>query len=336
MIDVIFARQAVVDLDHVLDYFDQVHLRHGSHQRCQAQLLIELVAPHPLQVVASPIKQLLRQETARIIQRGRIARAHPAVKLHQRFFGQAALITRAQAALLPDRGENVLMIGVVVDMLKQAENLIIVTGLQNLRAGAVVDRRQRAQQNRDGNRALAIELQRNVIALARFKFHPRAAIGNDFRHGQLAARSRIRIGVKVHPRRTNQLRHDDAFGAVVNEGAVLSHPGEFAQEDVVDHVLVSFAIDQRDFNVQAARKSQIAFQAFFLVELGIFKPEAQAKLPGLRAVTGEIQFERTVETLDGRDFIEQFTQAFLNKPVEGIELDLDQVRQGMCIGDSSV
>lgn len=56
-------------------------------------------------------------------------------------------------------------------------------------------------------------------------------------------------------------------------------------------MLVGFAVDQCHFNVQAARKSQVALQAFFLIELGVFKPEVQAKLTRLRAIAGEVQFE---------------------------------------------
>ncbi len=42
----------------------------------QVELLVELVAPNPLEIVMALIEQLLFQELASIVQCGRIARAH--------------------------------------------------------------------------------------------------------------------------------------------------------------------------------------------------------------------------------------------------------------------
>ena len=60
----------------------------------QVQLLVELVAPDPLQVVVALVEELLFQEFAGIIQRGRVARAHALEELEQRRFGDRLMPLR--------------------------------------------------------------------------------------------------------------------------------------------------------------------------------------------------------------------------------------------------
>jgi hypothetical protein len=51
-------------------------------------------------------------------------------------------------------------------------------------AVAIIDSCQGAQENSDRYGALAVELQNDVIALARFELHPGAAVWNEFSHRQ--------------------------------------------------------------------------------------------------------------------------------------------------------
>ena len=114
-----------------------------------------------------------------------------------------------------------------VDLLVlQREAVDRVEGAQNVFIGT---QPQRAQENRSQELALAVDANIQNILLIVFEFHPRAAIGND-----LSQEIRAVVGgLEKHAGGTVQLADDDALGAVDDEGAVLGHQRDVAEEDLL-------------------------------------------------------------------------------------------------------
>ena len=99
-----------------------------------------------------------------------------------------------------------------------------VEGAQNFFVGA---QPQGAQENRSQELALAVDADIENVLLVVFELDPRAAIGNDLAQ-EISA---VVGGLKKHAGRAVQLADDDALGAVDDEGAVLGHQRNVAEED---------------------------------------------------------------------------------------------------------
>ncbi len=116
---------------------------------------------------------------------------------------------------------------------------------------------QRIEQAGDRQLALAVDADVDDVLGVEFEVEPRAAIGDHARGEQELAR---RVGlaavmVEQHTRRTVHLRHDDALGAVDEEGAVLGHERHVAHVNVllldIEHRTgVGFAVDLEDDQAQ--------------------------------------------------------------------------------------
>ena len=182
VINIIFCASAVVDEDHLLNQFDDIRLGDrpvGQVDRvAMPETLIQLVSSHALQVVAALVKELTLKVFLRVVQRRRIARAHPAIELNQRDLSQGLLLLDIPNRFVLEAALDVAVRLAAVDFGKESKDFFILAGLYRRlpRRQAIVNRRQRAQQNGHWNRPLAIELDRDVIRLARLEFHPGAAI----------------------------------------------------------------------------------------------------------------------------------------------------------------
>ena len=73
----------------------------------QVQLLVELVTPHPFQVIVTLVEKLLFKEFLGVIQRGRITRAHLAEELKQSRFSDGAAIREIPFGFLADGVGNI-------------------------------------------------------------------------------------------------------------------------------------------------------------------------------------------------------------------------------------
>ena len=103
-------------------------------------------------------------------------------------------------------------------------SLTRVERLQNLGVGLEP---QRAQKNRAVEFALAVDTDVQQILVVVLELDPASAVGNDLAE-EIALR---RNALKEHAGRAVQLRYDDALGAVDDEGAVIGHQRNFAEED---------------------------------------------------------------------------------------------------------
>ena len=111
---------------------------------------------------------------------------------------------------------------------------------QNVFPGAQA---QSAQENRSQELALAVDADIEHILLVVLEFHPRAAVRNDLPQEIRA----VVGGLEEHTRRAVQLADDDALGAVDDEGAVLRHQRNVAEEnflllDVADGAVAGFRV----------------------------------------------------------------------------------------------
>ncbi len=184
MIDVIRVFQAIIDQDHALDQLDHVILgdrtqwRH--HRSIDMEPLVQLVTPHPLQIIPALVEQLAFKIFACVVQSRRVARTHPLIELQQRGFCNRLPVAQVPLRFHPNRAFDVPVIGVIVNFFVDFQEFLI---------GAFLDRRvfvepilhcgQSAQQNGHRNCTLAIEFDREIIALASLELHPRPAIGDE-------------------------------------------------------------------------------------------------------------------------------------------------------------
>jgi hypothetical protein len=197
---------------------------------------------------------------------------------------------------------------------------------------------QGAQKDGDGNGPLAIELDGDIVALSGLKLHPGATIGDEFSLAQQAPCGPILFGVKVDAGRADQLADDNALGAVDDKGAVLGHEGKVAKENLAHDGLVLLAVVEEGLDVEGSGIGHVALDALGLAVLGIFKPEAQVEFLTELCIADarEVELQVLVEALDGRDLVKELTQSVFDDPSEGFELDLDQARQLLDVGNLSV
>ncbi len=99
-----------------------------------------------------------------------------------------------------------------------------VEGLENLFVGLEAER---AQEDGAEELALAVDADVESVLLVVLELDPRAAVGDDFAEEVGAVVRRL----KEDAGRAVQLRDDDALGSVDDEGAVLRHQRNVAEED---------------------------------------------------------------------------------------------------------
>ena len=103
------------------------------------------------------------------------------------------------------------------------ETVCRIERLQNVFAGT---QSKSAQENRTQEFALAIDAHVENVLLVIFKLNPRSAVGNDLAQEIGAVRGRL----EENAGRAVQLADDYSFCAVNNEGAVLRHQWNVAEE----------------------------------------------------------------------------------------------------------
>ena len=99
-----------------------------------------------------------------------------------------------------------------------------VEGLEDLLVGAQAEG---AQEDGAQELALAVDADVEGVLLVVLELHPAAAVRNDLAEEVGAVVRRL----KEDAGRTVELRDDDALGAVDDEGAVLRHQRDVAEED---------------------------------------------------------------------------------------------------------
>ena len=179
-----------------------------------------------------------------------------------------------------------------------------------------------------GNRdlALAVDLYGKDVPVGGFELKPGAPAGNELRRSKATAGLGIVVDGVVDARRADELADDDAFGAVDDEGAPLGHDGEVAEEEALFLDFAGLLDAEFDINEERLGEREVTLAALFF---GVFRgPQFVVAKNEVHLGPGEV--------LDRRDLVEEFAQADANEPVEGIELDLNEVGDIENAGNASV
>ena len=284
--------------DELLDEGEDVVVRQraGLEVDVEAQARVELVAADAREVVALGIEEELVQQRARVVDARRLAGALLLEQLDER-------------ALLGLR-----RLGVGLDRVADVE--AVVEEVEDLLVGRVA---HRAQQDGDRQLALAVDADEDLALLVDLELEPRAAGRHEVRDEDLLLAV---LGLhEVGARRADELRDDDALGAVDDERAPLGHPREVAHEHRLLADLTGLAVDERDGDGQRAGVREVLLAALLDRRDRIVEVE-------LAEVDGEV----AGVVLDRRDVGDRLAQAALlriGQPRERAALDVDEVRDVM-------
>ena len=253
---------------------------------------------------------------------GSLSRGMPAVGVIFRFLVEGIL--------------DIGMIGVVIHISEESEDLLIRASVERRLGHAVVQNCQRAQKDRNRHCALAVEFQDDEVILAGLELHPGSAVRDQLGGGHHPPGGAIQFRLKINAWRADQLRNNHAFGTINNESTLLGHLREIPQEQVLFLFFTQFAAFQQNGNIERAGIGQIAFKALLHCVLGRFKPVFKFKFFGKRRVTGEVQTQLTPIRDDRRDFVEQTSQTLIFETLERIKLDLDELGQSQSHRDPGI
>ena len=127
---------------------------------------------------------------------------------------------------------------------------------------------------------------------------------------------------EVDARRPHELRHDDALGAVDDEGALVGHHREVPHEDRLLLDLAGGGVHEAGGDEQRAREGHVLLAA---LRLGVLRR--------LELVVGELELERAGEVLDRRDVGEDLGDALFEEPLERLALHGDEVGQRLDLAE---
>jgi hypothetical protein len=252
-----------------------------SSGKRELELLVHLVAADLREVVALRVEEEALEQGARRLDGRRLARTQALVDLDERLFaclGEVAL-QRALDAL-----------GVA----EQLEDLL-----------ACLGDAERLEQHGDRLLALAVDTHAHDVAAVGLKLEPRTARGDDLRGVDgLVGRLVELLGV-VDAGRADELRDDDALGAVDDEGAAVGHEREIAHEDLLLLHLTGLFVDEPDLDEERRLVGHVLFLALLYGVLGV------AEL-----VAAELDSQVSGEVLDRRDIRERLIEALGEEPVK--------------------
>jgi hypothetical protein len=157
---------------------------------------------------------------------------------------------------------------------------------------------QRLEQ--DGHRllALAVDADADHVALVDLELEPGTAARDDLGGVDVLVGGLVGGALEIHARRADELRHDDALGAVDHEGAALGHEREVAHEDGLALDLAGGGVHELGRHEERGRVGHVPLLALVDRVLG-----------GLEPVVAERQRHRTGEVLDRGDLLEDLLQA---------------------------
>ena len=255
-------------------------------RQVQAELLVDLVAADLGGVVALRVEVEVLQQRLRRVAARRLARAQLAVDVQERL------------AL----GRDVVLVH------RHADGLVLPELLEDLLLGPA----ERLEQDGDVLLALAVEAHADGVALVDLELQPGAARG-DHLAGEDVLVARLVGGLlEVDARGAHQLGDDDALGAGDDEGALVGHEREVADEHGLALDLARVVVHELGGDEQRRRVGGVAVLALVDGVLGL-----------LEAMVAEAQRHRLGEVLDRGDLLED-----LLEPGPGVDVGA-ALRQGL-------
>ena len=261
------------------------------------ELPVQLVATDSGQVIALRVEEGVLEVLAGRLDRERLAGTGTLVDLEEGF-----LAGRSEALLLlPLAFEEI----EVADEPLQEPLILVAEG---------------AQQHEQGQPALAGDAAAGGDVLGRLGFDveldPLTAIGVD---GAGEDGLGVAPGLENDARRTDQLADHHALGAVDDEGSFVRHDGEIPHEDGLLLDLTGAGVHEPRPDEDRGGIGHVLFLALLHREL---RRWAQV---GIGGVELELQAQRASEVLDGADVVERLGETLVQKPLERITLDSDQI-----------
>ncbi len=327
-----------------------------------AELLVELVATDATEIVFLRIEKEPLQQSARIRNRGRIARAQLAIDILERFLlvvrriflqrfhdgvvvrdvdhlhflvtERHDLADRRQGERLKSARHGHFAVEHVgdqnfgrellfVELLAQLQVFDRVEKLDHFLVRAVAEGAQESGGEKFPPAFAAIEIDVKQIAGVELHFDPGAAIRNDPEAVEHLA-VEVNARLESDARGAMQLRNDDALGAVDHKRALRRHERDFAHVNLL--LLRPLLFLELEGDVER-RAESLAF--------ALRLERAQFRLADF--VMAEIELGLFVVALDRENFLENGLQAgvlalargniFLQEIDVGIELNLDQIRR---------
>ena len=278
-----------------------LELQQGALLAVHAQLGVHLEAAGVAQVVAAGVGQQAVQVLRGLVALGRVAGAQ-----HREQAQQGLVGTHARA----------LVLGEFHVRLELRE--------QRLQAGVVVA--QHAQQHRHGELALVdLHFQHARVEL---QFDPGAALGHGDNCAGVLLFDALVAAREVHAGAAVNLGNDHAVGPVDDEGTVLGHQGQVAQEHLVLFDQAAVLVDQLELGVHGGLVGQVLLTAF----LGGVGRLTQAVF---QVVQHQARGAALLGLVDGKDFFKGVFQPHvvtlvgglvgLKERPEGVHLDLGEV-----------
>src|SRR3954468_8986990 len=260
---------AGVQTHDVLDGGDDVVLgqRAGALRHRDAQLLVDLVPADLGEVVALRVEEQVLQQRLRRLTRGRLARPQLAVDVQQ------GLVLAGDVVLLEGGQHRGRPLEVLAD--------------------AVLGPAQALEQHGARLAALAVDADADGVALVDVELQPRTAAGDDLGAEDVLVRRLVQGPVEVDTRTADQLRDDDALGAVDHERALARHDREVAHEHRLALDLAGGVVHELGGDEQRRRVGHVLVLTLL-----------EGRLDVLEARVGEGQRHRAAEVLDRRDLLE--------------------------------
>ena len=205
------------------------------------------------------------------------------------------------------------MVLVAVDGLEDRADTLVGAELLVVEAFLLIDR---AQQYRDRDAPLAVDLDGDKVLRGGLELQPRAAVGDELRGGQAAAGGRVDDAGEVDARRAHELGDHHPLGAVDDEGAVLRHERQVAHEELLLLDLARLLDQQLHTDAQRRGEGRVAQAALALAVLRFLEPVlAEAQLHAIAREVG-----------DRGDLVEQLAQPRAQEQVVGASRHLDEMR----------
>ena len=170
------------------------------------------------------------------------------------------------------------------------------------------------EQERGGDLAVFVDTDVEDVVQVRLILQPGAVIGDDRGavDGQIGL---VGLLVEIDARRTDDLGDDHALGAVDDERAAGCHEREVAHEDLLFLDLLGLLVAQANADLQRGGVGGVAGFALLLGVLGLL----------VHGIIHERQFQIAGIVRNGGHSAKNLPEAFLQEPLVGVPLDLQQV-----------
>ena len=252
----------VVEANNLFDNGDEIfHLKRavrGVVWSIEAEALVHLVAANARRIVATIVEERVFDHRLGVFDGREIAWAKTPVNLKK---SSSLVVSRVFLKGGVDIADSA-----VVDVFEGFADF------------CVVSNPERAQESRDGDFAAAIDFDVDTAAGCGLELKPSTATWNHFR--AVITLAVHFVSREENARRTDELRNDDTFGAVDNEGGAVGHPGIITKVNILFLNLAGDLVGQLDLDVKRSRIGRkVVFRSLFVLdrifEVIIFEPERQ-------------------------------------------------------------